>query len=224
MAVDLDAVAPIASQGLSSERSTSMIEGQPFYCGTNPDALAALPAYDPEAAAALLDGAGWVVGDDGIRALEGQRLTLDAPYQITTSGSEPGAELMAEAWTALGVETNLRGVNEGEMSEIFFGTGQFDVLPLMSARPPTPAPWVGFLSAENPASINNQTFNEQGVASIASADHGAACEAWFQAEVALYEDVSYVPVSIEISNWITNGITFRTNGSHIIPMSIAPVS
>src|SRR5690606_33170937 len=104
--------------------STSMIEGQPFYCGTNPDAIDALPAYDPAGAATLLDEAGWTVGDDGVRQREGERLALDAPYQLTTSGSQEGAELIAEAWTALGVETNLRGVNEGEMSEIFFGTGQ----------------------------------------------------------------------------------------------------
>ena len=223
-AVDLDAVAPIAAQGLAAERSTSMIEGQPFYCGTNPGAIAALPGYDAAAAAELLDEAGWVVGDDGIREKDGQRLSLDAPYQITTSGSEPGAELIAEAWAAIGVEANLRGVTDSEMSEIFFGTGQFDVLPLTSARPPTPAPWVGLLSTENAASVNNEAFNTAGQAAIASSDHEAACEAWFEAELALYEDVSYVPVSIEISNWITRDISFRTNGSHIIPTSIAPLS
>jgi peptide/nickel transport system substrate-binding protein len=223
MAVDLDAVAPIAAQGLAVDRSTTMIEGQPFYCGTNSDAIATLPGYDPDAAAALLDEAGWVVGADGIRENDGQRLELDAPYQITTAGSEPGAELFAEAWAAIGVETNLRGVTEGERSEIFFGTGQFDVFPLLSARPPTPAPWVGFLTGENSASIVNEGFNAAGPAAISSSDHTVACELWFQAENALYEDVSYVPVSIEISNWITREIIFRTNGSHIIPMSIAPL-
>lgn len=219
-AVDLGAIAPIAAQGLSDERSTSMLEGQPVYCGTNPNAVELLPEYDPEQAAALLDEAGWVVGDDGIRTKDGQRLTLDAPYQITTSGSERGAELFAEAWREIGVDAQLRGVTEGERSEIFFGTGQFDVFPLLSARPPSPAPWVGLFTGDNTAGVVNEVFNEKGPEALASSDHDAACEAWLAAEDALYSTVTYVPVSVEVLNWITNDVTFRTNGSHIIPMSL----
>jgi peptide/nickel transport system substrate-binding protein len=223
-AVDLAAIAPIAAQGLATERSTSMLEGQPVYCGTNPGALELLPAFDPEAAEQVLDEAGWLVGDDGVREKDGQRLALDAPYQITTPGSEQGAELFAEAWRAIGVDVTLRGVTEGERSEIFFETGQFDVFPLLSARPPSPAPWVGLFTSENAAGVVVEGFNQHAPAALASSDHDAACEEWFQAENAMYTTVSYVPVSIEVMNWVTRGLQFSTNGSHIIPMSLAPLS
>ncbi len=67
---------------------------------------APFPAYDPAAAAARLDRAGWVAGSDGRRARDGEPLAL----RIVTPnwGSHPEvAQLLEAAWEALGAEVEV---------------------------------------------------------------------------------------------------------------------
>lgn len=61
--------------------------------------------YDPEKAKALLDEAGWVVGADGVREKNGERLSLNFD---TTDGSylmdKEIAQVAADSWKAVGIE------------------------------------------------------------------------------------------------------------------------
>ncbi|ACQ81740.1 extracellular solute-binding protein family 5 [Beutenbergia cavernae DSM 12333] len=50
--------------------------------------------YDPDAAAALLDEAGWVVGSDGVRVRDGERLTVRIP--VSTNQSIPAEVSLLE--------------------------------------------------------------------------------------------------------------------------------
>jgi peptide/nickel transport system substrate-binding protein len=71
-----------------------------------------LPAseYSPEKAAALLEEAGWVLGDDGIRAKDGVRMSLKI---TTTSGNqlrEQTEQVLVEMMRAIGIELVIENV------------------------------------------------------------------------------------------------------------------
>lgn len=66
--------------------------------------------YDPEAAKAILDAAGWVPGTDGIREKDGQRLAFS---NSTTSGSqsrEQAQQLLVQDWREIGVELTIENM------------------------------------------------------------------------------------------------------------------
>ena len=75
-------------------------------------------AYDPAAAAALLDGAGWTPGDDGIR-----RNDRGEPFRVelmTTAGNrsrELVEQVIRSQWRSLGVDVRIRN----EPPRVFFG-------------------------------------------------------------------------------------------------------
>jgi peptide/nickel transport system substrate-binding protein len=62
--------------------------------------------YDPEKAAALLDEAGWVMGDDGIRQKDGQPLNLEM-IMFESGDNKPAAELVQAMLTQLGFNATL---------------------------------------------------------------------------------------------------------------------
>ena len=88
--------------------------------------------YDPVKASALLDGAGWARGPDGIRAKNGQRLRVEI---ATITGSAVGnrlAVLMQAAWHTLGVDVSIKQYASSLMLASYGGggilqTGKFDV-------------------------------------------------------------------------------------------------
>ena len=71
---------------------------------------------DIEEANRLLDEAGWVVGEDGVRAKNGVRLTI--LYQTSTNSVRQGTQaLVKQMWQQIGVETELRNID----GSVFFG-------------------------------------------------------------------------------------------------------
>ncbi len=73
--------------------------------------------HDPARAAALLDEAGWRRGADGIRAKDGERLSLEL---MTTAGNrvrELVQQVLQGAWRQLGVDVRIRN----EPPRVFFG-------------------------------------------------------------------------------------------------------
>ncbi|MFO7546092.1 MAG: peptide ABC transporter substrate-binding protein [Trueperaceae bacterium] len=96
--------------------------------------------YDPERAAALLDEAGWVPGDDGVRvargagtAPDGTRLSLEMVGYSDFRLLEQTMLVIQDLYRDLGVEVNVRTV---EQSVLFGGwsdraarkTGDYDIL------------------------------------------------------------------------------------------------
>lgn len=66
-------------------------------------------AYDPEAAAALLDEAGWLIGEDGIREKDGLRCAFTIMYNPSDSVRQGLAEEMANQLRTLGMEVTTEG-------------------------------------------------------------------------------------------------------------------
>jgi peptide/nickel transport system substrate-binding protein len=83
----------------------------PAFWAANPDGITVRYPYDPDLAAQLLDEAGWVVGADGVRELDGQRLSF--PLTVGTAEIYRDAyELMLEQWRLIGVEMELVEVQD----------------------------------------------------------------------------------------------------------------
>lgn len=69
----------------------------------------ALPrhAYDPKAATALLDAAGWVPGRDGIRVKNNQRLAFTNSTTTGAQTREQAQQLLMQDWRQIGVEMTI---------------------------------------------------------------------------------------------------------------------
>lgn len=96
-----------------------------MWLGSNPafpEAKSSFFKYDPSKAAALLDEAGWKLGDDGIRYKDGNPLTI----RLMTWGVEKAlGESLQNQWIKLGVQAT---VSHGDYSliETARGTGDWD--------------------------------------------------------------------------------------------------
>jgi peptide/nickel transport system substrate-binding protein len=85
--------------------------------------------YDPERAAALLDEAGWVLGDDGTRAKDGEPLSFTITVITGDQARRPEAEVVQSYLLELGVDvqieeapvaTILEQMPDGEMDASLF--------------------------------------------------------------------------------------------------------
>jgi peptide/nickel transport system substrate-binding protein len=74
----------------------------------NPDGIEETYPYDPEKAAQLLDQAGWVMGDDGVRAKDGTPLAFE---MYTTASNDIYPQYLVtfqEFWREIGIEMTPR--------------------------------------------------------------------------------------------------------------------
>jgi peptide/nickel transport system substrate-binding protein len=82
---------------------------QPAYLYTYDPNIPA-PKYDPKAAAALLDAAGWKVGADGYRTKTGQRLELVFAFDREANDGERIGAILQQQFKPLGVNLILKGI------------------------------------------------------------------------------------------------------------------
>lgn len=73
-------------------------------------------AYDPEAAAATLEQAGWVEGPDGVRAKDGERLSFTLMTTAGNKSREQVQQVLQAQWGAIGAEVAIRN----EPPRVFF--------------------------------------------------------------------------------------------------------
>ncbi|ANY09339.1 ABC transporter substrate-binding protein [Pseudonocardia sp. HH130630-07] len=74
----------------------------------------ALTGYDPAAATAALDAAGWVPGPDGVRARGGQPLTVPLTFAQNIATTRPALELIQQQLRRIGIDLQLREVQISE--------------------------------------------------------------------------------------------------------------
>ncbi len=88
--------------------SQGMIADSPIFPGTWAyDPQTPRVPYDPDAAARLLDEAGYVLGDDGVRAKEGARLRFTLSHPNTATHTQLAREIQRD-WARIGVEVTLQ--------------------------------------------------------------------------------------------------------------------
>jgi peptide/nickel transport system substrate-binding protein len=94
------------------------------------DRLSGRLAYDPARAEALLDGAGWRRGADGVRERDGKKLAFELLANRGSGGNrvrEQYAMLVQEAWKRLGADVKLTLVDFQEVVTRLRRTHEFDV-------------------------------------------------------------------------------------------------
>jgi len=111
LAIDRQGIAT-ALLGNADTASTQLLP--PNIAGWHDPALPAF-RYDPAEAAALLDGAGWQMGDDGVRMKDGKRLAFEL-FAYDARPELPGiATAVAAQLAEVGIEATIR---LGEWTEI----------------------------------------------------------------------------------------------------------
>jgi peptide/nickel transport system substrate-binding protein len=97
-AVDRKTLNDVINYGLFEVPETPFLKGLVCYDNSYRD----LWAYDPERSAELLDEAGWVIGEDGIREKDGEKLHLTA---VWWAGDDDSALIYIQSeWKKIGVE------------------------------------------------------------------------------------------------------------------------
>lgn len=96
------------------------------------DPSAHAPAYDPAAAAALLDAAGWQVGSDGYRGKNGKRMSVEFVYSIADHNGSRIAPILQSAWRKLGIDVSIRAFPNSlyyatKQSGGIVNSGKFDI-------------------------------------------------------------------------------------------------
>ena len=102
-----------AGYGLGGKPTCNVVPAPPMYASTANDEC--LVPNVPEANR-LLDEAGWMRGEDGVRAKNGVRLSI--LFQTSTNSVRQGTQaLIKQMWGQIGVETELRNID----GAVFFG-------------------------------------------------------------------------------------------------------
>ncbi|MBE1559526.1 ABC transporter substrate-binding protein [Nonomuraea africana] len=221
-AVNLQELAGIAGGGTGRKATSLVMEPRPC---KGDSVTGHVPAYDPRAAAAALDAAGWKQGPDGIRQKDGKRLTLRYLF-VTTKGAAimAAAEYLAAEWKKAGVEVKLNGVIDTKLAESLNATQDWDVawLPIGVALP---SQLIGFLSGPaapegaNFAHLDNARYTEL-VAKAGGRPAPASCADWEAAESALFEAADLVPVVENTAVVAVKGATVQAISYIVIPSSI----
>ncbi|RKN08347.1 ABC transporter substrate-binding protein [Streptomyces radicis] len=101
LAIDRQAIVDAVFHGVSEPATGVLSTTNPGHVDQSADLR-----YDPDAAAELLERAGWdTIGDDGIRRnAEGERLSLTITYQSGSTESEQQHQLVQQQWAEVGIE------------------------------------------------------------------------------------------------------------------------
>ncbi|MEO9515864.1 MAG: ABC transporter substrate-binding protein [Paracoccaceae bacterium] len=124
-AIDRDTLAEVlfAGRGVPAK---GILPGWMFNLGENhTDGF----GYDPQKAAALLDAAGWALGDDGVREKDGRKLKLRlvAAYP-NVSTVKPMPEMLEQMFASVGIDIDLVEVDDsGVYGSTYLDTGEADL-------------------------------------------------------------------------------------------------
>ena len=92
-------------------------------------------SYNPEAARALLEENGWVLGDDGVYAKDGERLVVRFSQIVGTPVSENEAQLVQSQLAEVGVEVELVDMSQQDWGNILVA-GEFEMMAFTWAGTP----------------------------------------------------------------------------------------
>lgn len=99
------------AMGATMSPATGLLNSSHPFHVDQPEAL----AYDPEAAKAGLEAAGWEMGSDGFYAKDGQRLSVNTIFY--TEGAQEVMELAKQQLAEIGVELTLSPVTANDEAE-----------------------------------------------------------------------------------------------------------
>ena len=84
--------------------------------------------YDPEKAKALLEGAGWKPGSDGIRVKDGKRLAFENACTAGNKQREQIQQLLQQQWRQIGVEMTISNKPAAVLFGEFYRMSKFQTI------------------------------------------------------------------------------------------------
>ena len=148
---------------------------------SNPDAAI---SFDPDAARALLDDAGWMPGDDGVRQRDGVRAAFDIYFPSSDSVRQALAVVAAEQLKSIGIAARPMGATWEQIERVshqqpvMFGWGSHSPLEVYSLYN---SGWSG-IEFYNPGYFADETVDGHLADAQASASLEASYPHWKAAE------------------------------------------
>ena len=160
--------------------------------------------YDAEKAASMLDAAGWTLGADGVRAKNGQRLSLSLLYNSDSVTEKTISEYLQSEYAKLGIEINIKGEEEQSYRDNM-KAGHFDmVFNICWGTPYDPqsslaamrAPVYGDYAAQ--LGLHDKKEIDAAISEIlVSTDEEKRAELYEFVLTRLHEDAVYIPLTFE---------------------------
>lgn len=185
-------------------------------------------AYDTEEAARLLDEAGWVMGSDGGRSKNGQKLELDLLYNSDSVTEKTISEYLQSEYLKLGISLNIHGEEEQSYRDNM-KAGNFDmVFNICWGMPYDPqsslaamrAPVYGDYAAQQ--GLEDKAEIDQAITDIlTSTDEAERQELYDFVLTRLHEDAVYIPLTYETNKAL---YTSELKGSTSAPTSMMWIS
>jgi peptide/nickel transport system substrate-binding protein len=201
-----------------------LVEGQPKACPGDLVGPILSAGADADAAAAVLDEAGWVLGDGDVRERDGEPLTIRAFFVSDIPGSDLAMELALEPWQQLGVDVQLQGVDTAQFNALAFESGAWDVF-LAALNLGVPSQLVPFVSGAVPpdgvnfSAVANPEYDGL-VADAMTLTGPEACAQWNAAEEALYAQMNILPFAASTLPVFGNGAEFQLGSYGILPQTV----
>lgn len=190
MATDRQAFADDVYLGQAVLATSHLSPNVAFYY--NPDVT--LYEYDPEGAAALLEEAGWVAGDGGVREKDGVKAAFTLTVIQGDTQRRPEAELAQQWYKDLGIEMEIievtdavAGMAEGRYDASLYnwvyggGNGEPDVRDTLTTD-----------GAQNASSYSNPEVDELAAAGVLELDPEKRRDIYNQIQVLVADDVPFL--------------------------------
>ncbi len=178
--------------------------------------------FDPQKAAQDLASAGWVKHGSGWMK-SGRELRLNVLVTGSASvGSKPIADYVVNAWKQLGVPVSIEDVDQATGVERR-AENKYDVWVGAWTSVFNPAIIAPFLTPQNSANygyIANKAYAALAQQAFAM-DPSKTCEVWAQAQNAINEQVSMVPLYYDATTYVTSkGLSLKPYRTWIAPTSM----
>ena len=184
-------------------------------------------AYDPEGAAALLDEAGWVLGEDGVREKDGVQAKMNLLYSNGDSVRQALAADFADQMEELGIICTIEGVGwdtayDRALSEpLLWGWGAHTPMELYNIYHTIEGNMVDGKDMAQYSPYANETVDTYMDQALAESDLEEAYTLWQQAQwdgttgVTQEGDIPWVwLVNIDHLYWVRDGLTVAEQKIH----------
>ncbi len=174
-----------------------------------PEQITTVYSYDPGQAASILDEAGWVVGDDGIRTRDDVRLSFELLGSATKKTDEGLILAIGEFLAEVGIEVIPRFEHESIWNYLLPRDFQAAVVNFTFA--PDPDQSLAFLStsAYNAWSYNNPEVDALLAEGIVTSDPEARTAIYVQSQNLILADL---PVDVLFFDQRVTGVNNRVSG------------
>ena len=216
-ATNREAISEGIFYGLEQPADTLYATSVP-YCDVDLEAY----DYDTDLAGQMLDEAGWVMGSDGVREKDGQKLELDLLYNSDSVTEKTISEYLQSEYRKLGIALNIHGEEEQSYRDSM-KAGNFEMVfnicwgmpydpqsSLAAMRAPVYGDYAAQLGLEAKAEIDKAITDI-----LTSTDEAERQELYTFVLTRLHEDAVYIPLTYECNKALytseLQGVHFGTD-------------